>query len=452
MQDFAWSSRRSALVLLGAAIGLGCAGTAHATGFYVNQQSVKGLGRVGAGDAAVADGLGTIFANPAGLTEIWDGGAQPTRMSIGAHLIIPRNKLGNTGSTAGSPGTGFATLAYPGINERNPTDPTPIPNVYWARVLEPGRLAVGAGINAPFGLATKLDSAWFGRYDSIEAALRTVNLSAVAAYKFDSGVSLGGGIDLQYANSRLAAALPDPLAPGGPSAATDGRAETRGHGWKAGYNIGVLLPLSDATRVGLHYRSGMDHKLSGNTLVSGLAAPLDVLNGRVRASANLNLPGIASIGVRHKVTDDLALLGQVDWFQWSRFKEVRIRFADGSPDQVREARYRNAYGVSIGAEYRVDERWTARGGLRFDQTPTVDAFRDTTVPDADRLWLGLGASYGMGKAGALDFAFNQVFFRSSSIALSKAFYAGTPLATTVNINGRVRTRVNTVSVDYRFSF
>src|SRR5688572_2359269 len=38
-----------------------------ATGFFINQQSVKGQGRVGSGNAVAADELGTVFGNPAGL-------------------------------------------------------------------------------------------------------------------------------------------------------------------------------------------------------------------------------------------------------------------------------------------------------------------------------------------------------------------------------------------------
>jgi long-chain fatty acid transport protein len=425
---------------------------ASATGFYVNQQGVKSLARVGAGDAAAADELGTIFANPAGLTEIWANSDERTRTSLGLHLLIPRNRLNNVESTAVSPGTGGLFAPLSGVDERNSTGPTPIPNLYWAHSMEPDRLAVGAGINFPFGLAARFSNDWFGRYDSIESELRTVNLSVVGAYKFDSGMSLGAGIDVQYANTRLVTAIPNPLTPGGPTAATDGRAETNGQDWKAGYNFGAMFPISEWTRVGVHYRSGMKHAISGTTVISGLTAPLDVFNARIGARADLNLPAIGSIGVRHKISEDLQLLGQIDWINWSRFKEVRIRFADASPDVVREANYRDAYSAAVGAEYRVSGALTMRGGVRFDQTPTVDGFRDTSAPDSDRLWLGIGATYQKSKSSSLDVAFNQVFFRSARIALTKNFFGGTPLATSVNINGRVRTVVNTLSIDYRLAF
>ena len=68
-----------------------------------------------------------------------------------------------------------------------------MPNFYAARPIAGGRAAVGLGLNAPFGLATSFSPDWHGRYDAIEASLRTINVSAVGAYQFDSGLSVGGG-------------------------------------------------------------------------------------------------------------------------------------------------------------------------------------------------------------------------------------------------------------------
>ena len=109
--------------------------------------------------------------------------------------------------------------------------------------------------------------------------------------------------------------------------------------------------------------------------------------------------------------------------------------------------------MAIGAEYLMhDERWTMRGGIHYDTTPTVDEFRDTTVPDSERIWLGLGASYRMSKTSSIDFAFNHVFFRDTRIDLTRTFFEGTPLASVARITSDVKSVVNTVSVEYRFGF
>lgn len=430
------------------------ASPALATGFFVNQQSVQGIGRAGAGNSTATDDLAAIFFNPAALPGLWRDGDTGQRASVGVQLIVPRSSNRDTGSTATSPGTGLIATPFGGPNSSNPTNPTPIPNVYWAMPLDQGRSAIGFALNAPFGLAAKFKRDWYGRYDATEASLRTVNFSFVGAHRVgDGGLSVGGGIDLQYANSSLANAIPNPLNPGGPTAATDGRTEFSGHAWSPGFNLGVLLPLGTGTTLGVHYRSAMTHHLDGSTLVEGLTGPLAVFNGRVRSRADVRLPAVVSLGVRHAlIPGKLHLMGEIEWYDWSRFNELRVRFADGTPDAVRPTRYRDAMALALGAEYQVSNDLTTRAGVRFDQTPTVDAFRDTTVPDADRLWLTVGASLRRGNNATLDLAFTHAMFRRSNIALTRNFFDGSPLATSVHINGRVRNVVNTISIAYRWDF
>lgn len=423
-----------------------------ATGFYINQQSVRGLGRVDAGNTAGADELGTIFFNPAGLTQIWSkSDPKAPKASFGVHLIIPRSDQKDRGSAVATPGTLGNFVGVGGGNGHDPTDPTPVPNLYAALPLLNGRAAVGVGVNIPFGLAARFSDEWFGRYDAIEASLRTINLSIVGAYRFDSGLSLGAGFDVQYARTSLINAIPNPLAPGGPSSATDARVRSTGHDYTAGFNVGLLYSFNDHDRVGLHYRSGMKHRIEGTSDFTGLTGPLAGFNGLVDVDTKLKLPAIVSAGFRAKLTDKVVLLGDVKWFNWSAFREIRIRFADGRPDGVRPTRYRDTYAVALGAEYLATPKWTLRGGVQYDRTPTVDGFRDTTVPDSNRIWLGLGTTY-RAKHWSFDFAFNHVFFEDTRIALTRSFFDNTPLATTVRINSDVRTVTNTLSVDFKYAF
>jgi long-chain fatty acid transport protein len=351
-----------------------------------------------------------------------------------------------------TPGSLGAAVPLAGANGHNPTDPTPVPQFYAAMPLT-DRAVVGVGLNVPFGLATTLDSGWHGRYDAFEASRRTANVSLVGAYRFDSGLSIGGGLDLQYARTLLASAIPNPLAPGGPSAGTDATIRTKGHdSVTPGFNVGFIYDIDDNTRVGMHYRSGMTHKISGTSEVNGLTGPLASFNGSVAAKTDLHLPAITTAGVRRAVTPSLALFGEFEWFDWSTFDEVRIRFADGRADGVRPAHYRDAYAVAAGAEYQVRDGLTARGGLHHDTTPTVDGFRDTTVPDSSRLWLGTGATFQISPTLDLDLAFNHVFFRDTTIALTRTFFDGTPLASAMTINNDVRSVVNTIAVDLRVRF
>jgi long-chain fatty acid transport protein len=438
------------VVLMGAQ-----SGAVRATGFFINQQSVRGLGRVNAGSTVAADELGTIFFNPAGLPTALQRPPEDRkrfRVAFGTHLIVPRSHQVNRNSVVSTPGTLGAPVHINGGDADDPTNPTPVPNLYGA-VRFGDRAALGVGINAPFGLSTDFDRGWHGRYDATAAALSTYNASVVAAYRFDSGMSVGGGLDLQHARSKLTTAVPNPLAPGGPTPATDGLSRTVGNNAiTLGFNVGILYELDNGTRIGAHYRSGMTHVVNGTSETTGLSGPLASFNGFVDARAELRMPAIASTAIRVPVTPSVAVLAEVQWFDWSTFQEVRIRFADGRADGVRRSNFRDALGVAGGVEYLVGPRWTARGGIRKDTTPTRDGFRDTTVPDSSRLWLGAGASFEVSERVRLDLAFNHVFFEDTVVDTTRTFFAGTPLATSVTLDSLASSVVNTVAIDCRLRF
>lgn len=190
----------SALALLGGVQ------TADAAGFYIKEQSVTGLGRAFAGESAVSEDASTIFFNPAGMTRL-----QGPEASAGVHLLVPRADLENRGSSSSSPA---GTLPIGGSDGGNPYDPTPVPNAYFAYPVMGRDLWVGLGVSAPFGLANKYDANWFGRYDSIETDLLTINIAPSVAYKVLDWVSIGGGIDIQYADAKLVnAVFAGPTAP-----------------------------------------------------------------------------------------------------------------------------------------------------------------------------------------------------------------------------------------------
>jgi long-chain fatty acid transport protein len=422
-----------------------------ATGFFINQQSVKGQGRAGAGNAVAADELGTIFFNPAGLPKVVfdSGGAADWRVSVGTHVLVPRSDLRNRGSSSATPGSLGFSIPLSGGDGRDPADPTPIPNVFVAGAL--GNLAVGGGVTFPFGLATEYERDWHGRYDAIKASLTTTNIGLVAAYRVTPAVSIGGGVDLQRATTELETAIPNPLIPGGPTAATDASIDTEGDAFTVGFNVGAMWDVTDRVRIGAHYRSGMQHELEGTSTVRDLPGPLSLLNGSIGARATIDLPSITSVGARWQA-GDVSLYGQGEWYDWSRFEEVRIRFDDGRPDAVRPANYRDAYALAVGAEWPVKSRWTLRAGVRYDTTPTVGGFRDATVPDSERTWLGAGASVDLSQRFALDLSLTYAFFADTNIGVTRTFFDNTPLASRVNVNSSVETDVTTVAAGFRVRF
>ena len=108
----------------------------------------------------------------------------------------------------------------------DPRTVAPVPTAFYARPLgaDGGISGHGLALTAPWGLGVQYEDDWFGRYNSIETRLTTVNVSPALAYRVTEWLSIGGGVNVEYADAKLTNALPDTLAPGGPSGfpATDG--------------------------------------------------------------------------------------------------------------------------------------------------------------------------------------------------------------------------------------
>lgn len=438
-----------------ACITLCAAGAVQATGFYVNQQSVVGMGRVNAGAAAAADDPATLVFNPAALVSFWDERRLRGHRHVfaaGAQTLIPRTDLANAGSFASTPGTLGAAVPYPGANVSDPGDPTPLPNLFYTRRLG-ADAAAGIAITAPFGLASEYPADWFGRYDATEASLLTLNFGVAGALRLSRTLSVGGGLDVQYADAKLVSAVPNPLAPGGPTPATDARAQTDGDAWTPGFNIGVLWTPRDGTRVGVHYRSHIRHEIEGVAQTSGFTGALAGANGSVGARARLRLPAIASLALAQRLSALTTLYGQLEWYRWSDFDAIRIRFDDGRSDVVRVANYRDTWAAALGADYRVSDDFTVRGGVRYDRTPTRDGFRDTTLPDGDRFWVSAGATLRFDDQWRVDVALIHAFIDRARIDITRTFFDNTPLASSARVLGNTSsTSVTTVSFNVGRAF
>lgn len=365
-------------------LGLALAGFAdlgQAAGFALVEQSASGLGNAYAGQAASAQDASTIFFNPAGMTLLPD-----RQLVLAGHLIKPQAKFSGTVSPAigGGNGGDAGDLAF-------------VPNAYFAFRLTPD-VHVGIGMNAPFGLKTEYDSTWKGRTEAIKSELKTININPSIAWKASESLSLGAGLSIQYAEATLTN-----------FAGAPGTVKVRGDDYDWGFNLGVLWQPSDATRIGLAYRSEVDHTLKGDATFSAAAAS----NGGV--TADLTLPDSASLSLFHKLNAQWDLLADVTWTGWSDFKELRIVRNNGSTLGLTTENWDDTYRYSLGANYHLNDRVTLRGGVAYDQTPVSDAYRTARIPDGDRTWIAFGGQYRVSDRSTLDFGYAHLFIRDTRI-------------------------------------
>lgn len=400
------------------------AAVSHAGGFALIEQGVKGLGNAYAGAAASAEDASTIFFNPAGMT-LLDG----SQVVAGVHIIKPSTKFTDDGSK--STITGLNTS---GGNGGDAADLALIPNLFLVADIN-DEVKFGLGISVPFGLGTNYDKDWKGRYQAVETAVEVININPSLAFKVNPQWSVGLGANIQYFKAKLTnavdfstACLGTALAPncgalglGTPqNPATDGFADITGTSWGFGYNLGVLFAPSEATRVGLAYRSRVKHSLDG-TAEFTLPAAAQPVFGPVFAdtniSGNIDLPSTLSLSVFHQLTDTWTLLADVTRTGWSSYDKLVIEFENPAKDPAEEVNnWEDVNRYSVGVNFTPSQTWIYRAGIAYDESPVPSAeLRSARSPGSDRTWLALGLGYQIAKSLTLDIGYAHLFAKDAEI-------------------------------------
>ena len=405
-------SSRGCRIAIMLASALAGAGPAVAGGFYLQEQSPKEIGRAFSGGAAAPDDPSTIFFNPAGMTEL-----EGVQISTGGTLLFIDSVQADQGSArtvAGQTGT----VPIGGSDGGSPFHRVvPVPSFYASARIGDSPLWVGLGVSAPFGL--KLDYApdFFGRYDSLASDLKTYNIQPSAALKLGDAVAIGGGIDVQYAKVSLTNALPN-LSSNDP----DGHYSVSGDDISVGWNLGILAKAGPA-RFGLHYRSRIEHKISGSQELSGLLGPLAAGNGTQNVTAPLALPDIVTASAALTVTPGTRLMATGRYYNWSLFQRLEIIPETGGPLR-KELRYKDSWSIALGAEHDFSDRLTLRAGAMFDKTPTNPDYLSTRVPDGDRTWATMGATYDLTDHLSINLSYAHVFIEEQLMDRTDGFYGG----------------------------
>jgi long-chain fatty acid transport protein len=464
---YGFNSKRQLATLGVAALTLGPS-TALSSGFALLEQSASRLGTAFAGTAAAADDATTIYFNAAGMAKL----DRPQAVVLASGIQITsefRNRssapallqpLGGNGGDAG--GWNLVPAAYAA---------TPLGD----------RLAIGIGINAPFGLKLEYDEGWIGRFQALRSEIETMNFNPSVAWRVSDRISFGAGISYQRLDAELTNAVNYsaviaqavqqlvlfgqlPPATGAlitaANTAREGDARVEGDDDAWGYNLGVLLDLSDRTRIGVSYRSKIEYEVRGTVrfdapqaadalgvsiiaIASAPGAPLS--NGNV--SVDLELPDSAVLSLRHDFANRYALFADVGWTGWSSVQELRIVRDSGAVVSVTPERWQDVWRYALGASYELSDRLTLRAGVAYDETPVPDDTRTPRLPDSDRTWAAIGARWQPSEAVTLDFGYAHLF--SDTVALDED--AGNVAASGL-INGRQHSNVDIVSAQlvYRF--
>jgi long-chain fatty acid transport protein len=302
-------------------------------GFAVMEQSVKELGQAFSGAPTNTEDGSMVFFNSAAMSQV-----RGRLISVAGYVAVPSVIFKNSASQL-SPLVGGAPLQ--GGSGGDSASPVFIPNFYYVQEVTE-RFAIGLGVNVPFGMKNSYQADWVGRYQAIDSKLVTININPALSLKVTEKVSIGAGINIQYLRSKLTNAIDfgtvclqvlDPASCGSqgllPQAA-DGHVALKGDSVGLGYNVGVFYSPNQDTRLGVSYRSKIEHDVQGNAdfSVPGNAIGLTRSGSFVdtNAKTSVTMPDNVMFGFSYRLNSHWAISADALWTRWNHIQELRTEF------------------------------------------------------------------------------------------------------------------------------
>lgn len=392
-----------------------------AAGFAITAQGAAGMSRSSA-FTAQADDPSAVYYNPAGLSQL----SWPTVL-LGTSILRPH--------------TGYEP-ASTGLPAEERERYYVLPHFYVTSPLG-DRVTAGLGLFAPFGLSTKWPADWDGRFQVIDATIRTATVNPVLAWRPTEWLTIAGGVHYSEVklSQRRAVNLPG---------ASDGMVSLEGDTTAVGYNGALLVTPSHRWQFGASYRSRTNAEIGeghADFTVPALFAGA-FTDGPIRTE--VTLPPSLRTGLLFRVSQDWNVEVDATWTGWSTIDQFEVQFANGLDSEVTTFGWHDAMTYSVGIEHQWSPGVHLRGGYLYDFTPIPDDKANPLIPDADRQGVSVGVGLG-GTRWVLDMGYQYVFFNRDKENDFGARYSSVLPPVDARANGTYRSNAHVFGVSLGYN-
>ncbi len=358
--------------------------TLFAGGFQINLQGQKQTGMGHAGTGLCLDNASILF-NPGALSFL----DSLKGIYIGASFIMPRSTYADYATRyvahpvkhIGTPFTLYAVYKFKKAKNWN----------------------CGLGIYTPFGSKVQWEDDWKGQFLIREIDLKTIFIQPTVSYKINDKIGIGAGFVYATGSFALRKGVPiqDTLGNYG-----EGNLEGKASGY--GFNAGIYFKLNEKISIGIDYRSEVKVAVNGGSADFQVAQSVAQYFPSTTFSTQIRLPQVATLGLGFAPNKKLKLALDVNFVGWKSYDSLIIDFEENTDKlkDIHSARmYKNAYIFRLGAQYKLNEKWTVRLGTYYDMTPVQAGYLTPETPDADKLGITAGASFNITKKIHIDASF-----------------------------------------------
>ncbi|OEE76832.1 outer membrane protein transport protein [Vibrio ordalii] len=427
------------LLSLAVACGLfSVSNASQAAGFQLAEYSATGLGRAYAGEAAMADNASAQWRNPAMLTYL-----KGTQISVGAIYVNPNVDVNGTVS--------HSLLGTTQASAKDFAHDAVIPNFYLSHQLNE-QLVLGFALGTNYGMETELGNDFAASHFGNQASVITKEANLNIAYQVTTEFSIGGGVRYVIGEGHFGATAPSnnvvgmhPTT-GAPISVAKGTTlkYMEGDDTSWGWQVGTAWQINETNRIGASYKSEVMMDFDGHAkgITYGAYKP---------GMMSVTLPATAELASYHQLNEKLALHASVNWTDWSSFKELTAVFPEKS-DLIKSENWEDNYRFALGATYQYDAKIALRTGIAYDTSAVDDKNRTATIPETDRTWLSIGASYVATPQLTLDAGFTYIFAKDATINEPRDASDATSAQIGGAFNGEVTGNVWLIGVQANYRF
>ena len=351
--------------------------SAFAGGIYLSEFGTPAsLGTAGSANVVNNKTADAVYTNPAGMT-----GVEEDVILSGLQVLIPQVRFDSDIAEAG------------GSDGGNAADPVAIPSLFVVKKL-PNDFSAGIAITAPLGGGVDYGSNFVGRYQANRSMLSGLGLSSSVGYKINDQWSVGAGVTAIYTTMDSDVSIKQENKIGEPL--PDGEISINQiDGWSPQGFFSVNWQPTQKVLFGLLYRTKSSVELDGDLSVKGIQNPLinEITGNLDDIKVDLDYAQLISVGVQYQATDNLTLVADFDWEDWSELGKERIEIGGlptGPVIQHADFKWKDTYHVGAGAIYQLDDGGKfVSGGLGYDSSPVDDKDRTFILPIDEQFKFGV---------------------------------------------------------------
>jgi len=317
--------------------------------------------------AALANNATTEIYNPAGLTNL-------ENVQIVGSYVWFEQSIEYNGTVTEVP------LQKTQYGNASTTFSSSLPGLFLS-VPVTDDLVLGFSYSTPYGSPNGpkyAEDAIVG-YSYTELLLNTYNYSGALGYKLTEKWSIGAGLNYQTMNVDFRNVLLANQFPVGFTNSADG------HAWW--WHAGILYAPTQTTRLGFTYWSTIHQKLYGSSEISGV---INKYSDNLKI--DLTIPPSYMFSIFQILNEQWGINLTVGYTPWSELSNLALENS-AAGTLVTEGVYNNTWRATIGPGFKLNDKWSFDGFVRYEQLAINDDIRLPSQPGDVNWSLGIGAAY-----------------------------------------------------------